>query len=188
MDRQIRTKTDCQLTQEAFDRLLAWLDRDRERAGEKYEQIRSRLIKIFTRRGCSVAEELTDETIDRVSRKVIEIADSYVGDRALYFYGVATNVHLEYVKQPKAKPLPQPDAPEVLERNYICLERCLEQLGSQHRNLVIEYYRSEKRAKIDHRRMLAGQQGISVNTLRIARAQDQGHAARMRFPVYRAER
>jgi hypothetical protein len=46
------------LSQEAFDALLDWLDPDREQAGIKYEQIRLRLIKIFTGRGCSDAEDL----------------------------------------------------------------------------------------------------------------------------------
>ena len=41
------------LTQEAFDALLAWLDPEREAAGRKYEEIRLRLIKLFTCRGCS---------------------------------------------------------------------------------------------------------------------------------------
>jgi len=38
-------KKEWVLTQEAFDRLLGWLDPDRESAGEKYEAIRLRLIK-----------------------------------------------------------------------------------------------------------------------------------------------
>jgi hypothetical protein len=40
------------LTQELFDTLLGWLDPDRERAGDKYETVRIRLIKVFTCRGC----------------------------------------------------------------------------------------------------------------------------------------
>src|SRR5947209_6617862 len=38
---------------DSFDRLLAWLNPDREQAGQRYEEIRRRLIKIFARRGCS---------------------------------------------------------------------------------------------------------------------------------------
>ena len=70
------------LSQEAFDALLDWLDPDREQAGMKYEQIRSRLIKIFTGRGCVDAEELADETINRVTRKLKEIQEEFTGDRA----------------------------------------------------------------------------------------------------------
>ena len=59
-------KSTWALSQEAFDRLLAWLDPDRDRAGERYEEIRRKLIGIFLRRGCSTAEDLTDEAINRV--------------------------------------------------------------------------------------------------------------------------
>src|SRR4051794_16211659 len=87
------------ITQESFDRLLEWLDADRERAGYRYEAIRRRLITIFTCRGCREAEALADETINRVTIKLPEIADAYVGDPALYFYGVAQKVHLEYLRK-----------------------------------------------------------------------------------------
>jgi hypothetical protein len=43
---------DWELSQEAFDALLDWLDSDREQAALKYETIRRSLIKIFTGRGC----------------------------------------------------------------------------------------------------------------------------------------
>ncbi|HSO75349.1 MAG TPA: hypothetical protein VLU47_10975, partial [Blastocatellia bacterium] len=122
-------KTEWVLSQEAFDSCLAWLDPDRERAGEKYEEIRSKLIKIFAHRGCPIAEELTDEAINRVSRRVPDIAGTYVGDPALYFYGVAHKVYLEHVKKrPEPKPLPPPEPTEEVERNYECLERCMEEL------------------------------------------------------------
>jgi RNA polymerase sigma factor (sigma-70 family) len=161
-------KREWVLNQEAFDTFLAWLDPDRDRAGEKYEEIRRKLIKIYARRGCTVAEELTDEAINRVSRKVPEIAATYVGDPALYFYGVAKNVYNEYVKKkPDQKPIPPPDPPEEVERNYECLDHCMEGLDAESRELVLKYYQQEKRAKIDHRKELADRLGIALNTLRM---------------------
>ena len=73
------------LTQESFDALLNWLDPRREEAGQKYEDIRLRLIKIFTCRGCLEPEDLADETINRVSKKLPDIQDSYEGDPTRYF-------------------------------------------------------------------------------------------------------
>lgn len=165
------------VSQEAFDALLAWLDPDRECAGQKYEEIRIRLIKIFVRRGCPIAEELADETIDRVIRKVRDLAIDYVGDPALYFCGVAHNVHLEYVKK-KAdpRPLPPPEPPDVLERNYNCLEHCLREFKEEDHQLILEYYQDEKRAKIDHRKRLAEQRGVPLNTLRM-----RAHRIRLRL-------
>jgi RNA polymerase sigma factor (sigma-70 family) len=161
-------KREWVLSQEAFDTFLAWLDADRDRAGEKYEEIRRKLIKIYARRGCTIAEELTDEAINRVSRRVQEIAGTYVGDPALYFYAVAQNVYKEYVKKkPDVKPLPPPDPTEEVERNYECLDRCMDGLDAGSRELILKYYQQEKRAKIDHRKELADRQGIPLNTLRM---------------------
>jgi RNA polymerase sigma factor (sigma-70 family) len=154
------------ITQDAFDRFLTWLDPDRERAGEKYEEIRRKLIKIFARRGCTIAEDLCDEAINRVSRRVKDIAESYVGDPALYFYGVAQNVYLEYVKKrPDPKPLPTPDPPD--EQRHKCLEKCIGQLDSESQEIILQYYQEERRAKIDHRKELADRLGITLNGLRM---------------------
>jgi DNA-directed RNA polymerase specialized sigma24 family protein len=161
-------KAEWELTPEAFEKLLHWLNPNREQAGRKYEEIRRKLIKILTCRGCTCPEELADETINRVTRKVPEIIDNYVGDPALYFYGVAQKVHLEYVrKRPALVPPPAPDPPEDTERDYECLERCMNRLTLKCRELVLEYYQEEKKAKIDRRKKLADRLGIAVNALRI---------------------
>lgn len=157
-----------ELTQEAFDRLLVWLNPDREQAGRKYEEIRLRLIKIFTCRGCVTPEDLADDTINRVARKVPEIVPSYVGDPTLYFLGVAHNVCLEYFrKRPEPDPPPLPDDPERKEQLDECLDRCMQRLTSKNRQLILEYYREEKHSKIDHRKELAQRLGIALNALRI---------------------
>jgi DNA-directed RNA polymerase specialized sigma24 family protein len=157
-------KIEWDLTPEAFEQLLFWLNPNREQAGRKYEEIRRKLIKIFTGRGCICPEELADETMNRVTRKVPEIIGNYVGDPSLYFCGVAHNVHLEYVrKKPNLLPPPAPDPPEETERDYECLEQCMERLTSKSRELVLEYYQAEKRAKIDRRKELASRLGIAVS-------------------------
>jgi DNA-directed RNA polymerase specialized sigma24 family protein len=156
------------LTQAAFDSLLAWLDPDREQAGRKYEHIRHRLIKIFTCRGRPDAEDLADETINRVTLKAPDIVEKYEGDPALYFYGVAQKVYLESVrKRPQVvMPVTAP-ASEDLEREDECLERCMARLTPNNRELIIEYHQDEKRVKIDHRKELAQRLGIPQNALRI---------------------
>ncbi len=156
------------LSPEDFDRLLVWLDSDRERAGEIYEKIRWRLIAILAARGCPVPEELADETIDRVARRVSDIAGNYSGDKILYFFGVANNVHHEYLKKPPPpEPPPSIHVEEDREATHECLERCLNRLSEDSRKLIREYYAEDKQAKIDLRKRLAGQMGISINTLRL---------------------
>src|ERR1051326_3044018 len=115
------------LSQEAFDSLLEWLDSDRERAAIKYEDIRKRLVKIFTGRGCAEAEDLADETINRVISKLDEIGKEFKGDHGRYFFGVANKVYLEF----RRKKSPQPPPSSLVDSNQIelefrCLERCIE--------------------------------------------------------------
>ena len=163
------TKTEWELTPEAFDRLLLWLNPDREQAGRKYEEIRRKLITILSCRGCTCPEDLTDETMNRVTRRVPQIIDNYLGDPALYFYGVAHKVHLEWLRRNGRAlvPPPAPDPPEETEQEHECLEQCMEHLTSKSRELVSQYHREEKKAKIDGRKELADRLGIGVNALRI---------------------
>lgn len=173
-------KKEWVLTQDAFNTLLDWLDADRDRAGCKYEAIRRRLIKIFTGRGCHEAEELADETINRVIARVGDVASGYEGDPALYFYGVSQKVHLEYLRKAQSQPLHLAEGPaegtqntpvfnptDHIEPEYECLERCLERLPPNSRDLVLRYYQQDRQAKIDHRKLLATELGIAVNALRI---------------------
>lgn len=155
------------LTQEGFDALLGWLDRDRERAAKRYEEIRRRLVRFFTGRRCAAAEDLTDETMNRVARKVQE-GLAYVGDAAPYFYAVAHNVYLEHIKpKPHVPPPPPPRDVEEVEREHACLESCLERLQPRSRELIREFYQEDKSAKIEHRKRLAERLGLTPNALRI---------------------
>ena len=159
------------LTDESFSRLLAWLDADRDVAGEKYERIRLKLIKIFRHRGSIVPEELADATIDRVSRKVTEIAAIYDGDPSSYFYGVANYIYQESLRR-ESRPLPHTLLPLAIstdeqERKFHCLEHCLGKLNAENRQLILAYYEGEKGAKIDRRKDLLAASGLPVNTFRM---------------------
>ena len=157
-----------ELKQDEFDRLLGWLDPDRERAGHLYERIRWRLIAILASRGCGQAEELADETIDRVSRRVAEIQATYVGDPAIYFLGVMNNVHHEYLKRPPLPRLVEPqDDTEITERTHQCLDNCLSQLAPHARQIIEQYYAEDKRAKINLRKRVAAMLGVSRSNLRL---------------------
>jgi hypothetical protein len=156
------------MNQDDFDRFLAWLNPDRDKAAMKYEAIRRRLIKMFESRGCAEAEDMADDTFDRVVRKVPEIIDSYVGDPALYCYGVARKVILERCRKPPVPPpMPLPDHWDEREPRYACLDHCLNELPADDRQLALLYHTDDGRAKIDRRRELAKQWGITLNALRI---------------------
>jgi DNA-directed RNA polymerase specialized sigma24 family protein len=161
------------LTQESFDRLLAWLHSDCEQAGKKYEEVRSKLVRGFMSHGCPVSEELADETINRVARRLPEIEKTYVGEPMRYFYRVAHYIHLEYLrKESEVAPLPPGELSlrensDNIEPEYECLERCLQQLTPRNRELVLQYYQGEKGVKIEARKVLAQSLNIKLPALRL---------------------
>lgn len=157
------------MNQDDWDRFLAWLHPDRDKAARKYEEIRRRLIKMLESRGCTEAEDLTDDTFDRVARKVPEIAKTYVGDPALYCHGVARNVLYEWIRRPKPPmppPVPPPDDSLEKELRDACLEECMKELPPDDQRVAREYYTGDGRAKIERRQKLAEELGGS-NALRI---------------------
>jgi RNA polymerase sigma factor (sigma-70 family) len=171
-----------ELSQEAFDLLLSFLDTDREQAGRCYEELRIKLVKIFTCRGCMTPEDLADETFNRVSKKVSEIINSYVGDPRLYFYGVARNVFLESVrKRPHVPPMPEPTSTEQKEAEQECLDQCMQKLTPTNRRLILEYYSGDRREKIERRKALAERLGIAPNALRIRAHRIRGSLAKCVF-------
>ena len=160
------------LQQKDFERLLNWLDADSERAGSIYEKIRWRLIAILASRGCRFPEELADETIDRVARRVVDIQSTYAGDKAIYFLGVMNNVHHEYLKQPQLSGSSglndDPGAKEEgKEKTYGCLEKCLDRLAPHSKQMIEQYYAEDKRARIDLRKRIARELSINISTLRL---------------------
>jgi RNA polymerase sigma factor (sigma-70 family) len=166
------TRSDWVLTGEAFERLLACLDADAERAGEKYEAIRLKLVKYFDWRGAHFPEDCADETINRIIRK-LESGET-IRDIPTYCSGIARMVFLEMLKKPERRrvslddlnsvtaPSPQNEENERL----ACFERCLNRLPIESRQLILRYYQDEQRHKIDNRRAIADSLGIPLNALR----------------------
>jgi DNA-directed RNA polymerase specialized sigma24 family protein len=161
-------KTHTNVTEEEFNRLLAWLGDSPEDAARRYETLRRGLITVFVSRRCLDAEDLADETIDRVARKLDALADSYEGDPTRYFYGVAKKVFLEYTKQKPPPVAPPPgDAPDPQAEAYLdCLDLCLERLTAENRELILSYYGDKKRRKADSRQRLREQLSLRAGALR----------------------
>lgn len=158
------------LNQDNFDSLLKWLDPNREKAGEKYETIRNGLINMFEYKGCISAEELADETIDRVAKRVPEIEGSYTGDPARYFHGVAKRVYMEYRKRKQPVELPAIlEAPQAddTEQQYECLDQCMKSLTHSNRSLILQYYSERKQAKIDSRKSIRQLLNLNPSALRV---------------------
>jgi DNA-directed RNA polymerase specialized sigma24 family protein len=156
-------------TQESFDALLSWLGPERETAGQKYEFIRSGLIRVFVSRGFSDAEDLADLTITRVTNRLSDIRNDYVGEQATYFYGVARNIIKEAVRRKEIAT----DQFSVLSSDisnssdeYDCLMRCLKFLPQNKRELILDYHSYSGHDKVDCHRRMAHELSISENALR----------------------
>ncbi|MFN0086939.1 MAG: sigma-70 family RNA polymerase sigma factor [Blastocatellia bacterium] len=172
-----RTHKGWVLSPQAFDRLLSAFHDDRDRAGEEYEKLRRVLVTFFDWRGCRSPEDLADETFNRVARRLEE--GEMVRNVADYCHGVARRLVFEAIPaQNKLQDDPddfqhisvKTEDPEELhdrERRYECFERCMAKLPDEDRGLVIGYYKTEKRAKIDNRIALAQSLGVNLNSLRV---------------------
>lgn len=169
------------LTRVAFRRLLEWLDDGTNSHGETYLEMRRRLVAYFDRRNRPFADELADETLNRVGRTLEKSGSIDVTPPARYCYVVARFVLLEdirrgrrYVQVDEARSASSTtslrradDSGIVKERCLECLDRCLQKLKPEQRELAIEYYRDAKRERIERRRELAKRMGITLNALGI---------------------
>jgi DNA-directed RNA polymerase specialized sigma24 family protein len=166
------------------DRLTALLNWLGDPAGGTYEDLRLRLVRFFIWRDCLRAEECADITIDRIARRVDAGEVTGIADPWLYCHAVARNVLREYWRDPsiRSQGLP-PNAPAEpvrpnLEPHLHCLEKCMEGLSSETRDLVIRYHRSSGGEKVRVRREMAESLGVPINALRIRMWRVRGDLAR----------
>ncbi|NOT59817.1 MAG: hypothetical protein HOP19_06275 [Acidobacteria bacterium] len=173
------------ISPDAFKRFLAWLHPEAEQAAHEYEALRRRVIGWLERRGCCAAEELADEAIDRVVRRVAVAENPGEIKPIPYFHAVVSHLYLEYAEtyaKKRGEQLPEdwaegraedwPDAVQSLTEEYRedrfhCLDHCLQTLPTANRELILAYYQNNKQAKIDGRKQLADQFGLSLNLLRV---------------------
>jgi DNA-directed RNA polymerase specialized sigma24 family protein len=148
------------------------LNDDRDLAAVEYEHLRRALIKFFDWRGAWLPEDCADETIDRLSRKLGEIA---IADVKAYAHGIARMVLLERRRAPVfasieagpvlQSPVETPPSENSTERQQ-CFDDCLAQIPGDGRSLLLGYYEGERQSKIVNRRRMAVALGLSENALR----------------------
>jgi len=179
-------RKDWVLTREALDRLLEQLDSDRDRAAEKYEQIRRRLMKLFRWRGCLAFEEYTDRTIDRVARRIAEGSEIQTASPYTVFYGVAMNLLKEHWRKSERESemldyliqsqhsaedpedlMAQEEEKKEQEARLACLRHCLGRLPSESLTLIKKYYAEGDVLDKEQRKQVAAELRISVNALRV---------------------
>lgn len=160
-----------EITQKDFELLLNWLDKDREIAAAKYESLHRRLVKIFLARKAFPAEELADRTMDIALRKIDYLINEYDGDPKLYFYKVAHKIFQESLRQTIPEPLNdrlmiEETKADMGALRIECLEKCLQELSAEKREMFVNYFQHKKRTKIESHKKMAQSLGIDVNSLR----------------------
>jgi DNA-directed RNA polymerase specialized sigma24 family protein len=156
----------------AFERLLERLDQDRGRAGEKYELLRTRLVKFFEWRDSPCPEQQADECLDRLIQCLAR--GEAIENLEAFAHGVARKILLESRRERERERAvlagaswTQRPGGEPGDACDQCLERCLAWLAPGERELIIEYYRSAGAGRITGRRALAERLGVSVSVLRL---------------------
>lgn len=177
-------KKNWAISSEAFARLLDWLDAGSDSDGRQYLEMRGRLVAYFDRKNCLNADELADETLNRVARRLEEQGKIESETPAKFCYITARFVFMESLRgadkksvslddafrQSNAAPLAasaEDEAKNVKEKMLVCLERCTGKLEESNRDIIVNYYYGEERIKIENRRALAGKLNISTNALTI---------------------
>ena len=164
-----RSEEIVNITEEEFESLLSWLHPDRDEAGRKYELIRASLVRIFVSKGFNDAEDLADQSINRVMARLAEIREGYVGEPARYFFGVARFVSMEADRRREIATDVAPPDLEIVDSHgpeYDCLLKCLKFLTKQKRELILDYYVYEGHEKIEHHKLMATELGITEGALR----------------------
>jgi DNA-directed RNA polymerase specialized sigma24 family protein len=154
---------------------LSLLSPDRDIAENKFRDIRRRLARMLDFRGCACSYELADDAILDFVCHLQNRDRPFEGDPIAYLSTVAYNLYLAYLQR-LLLPLPDDiserpqegaDDSADKERLHQYLDLCLEELSPENHDLILRYYRWEKQAKIDFRKKLAAELGISANALKI---------------------
>jgi hypothetical protein len=169
------------LSTERFAGLLAGLDSDRATAAEKYVALRYKLVRVFERIQYGDPEDLADEAIDRIAKKLEEEA---IHNLNSFAYSVAMRISLESRKASarfvsldgdedwKSSLVGERDPENRIidgmrnARNVQCLDSCLKRLRAGDHELLLEYYKGEKQARIRRRQELAEDRATTMARLR----------------------
>lgn len=181
---KVDQKKDRTLTPHIFQRLLSWLDEGIDSDGQKYLEMQRRLVAYFDRKNLSNFEELADETLNRVARRLEEEGAIESDTPAKYCYVVARFVLMEHVRGTHKDKLMvesisrqqavqnvaerhADDERELKEKMLNCLENCTLQLDPTNHMIITGYYVGKERLKIENRRALAASLEITMNALSI---------------------
>jgi DNA-directed RNA polymerase specialized sigma24 family protein len=151
-----------ELDHEGWETLMTALAPDRDLAGHKYEELRRRLTDLFAWERCEQPDQLADEALNRLARKLTEgVAIPHL-DR--YAFGIARFLIQEDLRARSGRREALRQFPNQMPSGrpastVAALEECLSGLSDANRGLIERYYAGD-------RGVLAQELGISMNALR----------------------
>lgn len=168
-----RTPLRRELTAGALARLLEHFSAAPDEAAARYNGMRSRLVQFFRWERCDNAEDLADEVVNRVARRITEGEE--IGSLPAYFLGVARRVVLE-ARERRVRDgrrleeyswhLRQGSDADRDEAALECLDGCLAAFTPERRDQLLSYYTDSQGARIERRRQLAEALGVRPIALR----------------------
>jgi DNA-directed RNA polymerase specialized sigma24 family protein len=154
-----------ELSAEAFEKLLRTLDPDRDRASRRYETLRRKLIDLFTWEHYERPEELADETLNRLAKRLSEGVSVEGSSADRYAFGIARFLMKEETRSRRSRDLALKEIARLEPHRsrgsdmLHALTECLDALPPDSRKLLEQYYTEDRTA-------LASSLDISLNALR----------------------
>ena len=161
--------TSWTLTAPSFDRLLATLDDDRDRAADAYRSAHARVVGLFRWWGAAHPDALADVTLDRVGRALEQGRQIPRDSLGAYIRGVARMVFYEASRAERRRRTAETLAgTRAVDRSFELLDRldqALLRLSMEERRLVLSYYGDGRSGAV--RATLARELGVSPLALRV---------------------
>jgi DNA-directed RNA polymerase specialized sigma24 family protein len=152
--------------------LLLTLDTHHDKAAQEYRRLHQRLVRFFSLHPVADPYALADEALDRLARRVAADPKDVITPSA-FLLGIARHLLQEEqrrrIRESKAVQewaSTTADSSSTDEDLLRKVEQCLGKLRKEQRELLLAYYRSTGRQKVEHHRELAAGLGVSLNALR----------------------
>lgn len=161
------------ITRDSFAALLLKLGSNPFESGVRYEALRSRLMLYFSRKCLDFPEELADDVLDRLTRRLADGTE--VGSIEGFALGIARHVALEQAKKPFQLQvleddffanIPAASSTPSEEERLEGMERCLACLPAADVELLTRYYVGDGGSLIGARKDIAEKLGVSPAAVR----------------------
>jgi DNA-directed RNA polymerase specialized sigma24 family protein len=156
-----------------FEALIQALGATPELAAPAYQQLHTRLVRLFRLNNASDPESLADEALDRLARRIVANEAGQLSSPQAFAVGIARHLLQEDARQQQRAEVTantwtslSPDGREEEEDRLDALDRCLDRMRPEQAELLRSYYRWTGKAKIEHHRQLAQSLGLNLNALR----------------------